>query len=132
MRAIVVDQPGGIDVMVLRDVDDPEPGPRDVLIETAFCGCNWADLQRRAGTYPHPVEYPHIIGREVSGSVAAVGAEVEGFAVGYRVIGRAWHYLRILERMRADRPPATGPCAPVQPALENRIRNREYRYERTI
>ncbi len=86
MRAIVVDQPGGIDVMVLRDVDDPEPGPRDVLIETAFCGCNWADLQRRAGTYPHPVEYPHIIGREVSGSVAAVGAEVEGFAVGDRVI----------------------------------------------
>ena len=86
MRAIVVDQPGDIDVMVLRDVAEPEPGPGDVLIETAFCGCNWADLQRRAGIYPHPVAYPHIIGREISGTVAAVGADVAAFAVGDRVI----------------------------------------------
>ncbi len=86
MRAIVVDQPGGIETLVVRDVPDPEAGPNEILIETAYCGCNWADLQRRQGTYPHPVDYPHIMGREVSGTVAALGADIEGFAVGDRVI----------------------------------------------
>ena len=86
MRAIVVDQPGGIETLIVRDVPEPTVGLDDVLIETAFCGCNWADLQRRAGTYPHPVAYPHIIGREVAGKVAAIGENVDGFAVGDRVI----------------------------------------------
>ena len=86
MRAIVVDQPGGIETLVVRDVPEPEIGSNEILIETAYCGCNWADLQRRQGTYPHPVDYPHIMGREVSGTVVALGVEAEGFAVGNRVI----------------------------------------------
>ena len=86
MRAIVVDRPGGIEALVVHEVKEPEAGPEDVLIETAYCGCNWADLQRRQGTYPHPVDYPHIMGREVSGTVAALGAGVGDLAVGDRVI----------------------------------------------
>ncbi len=86
MRAVVVDRPGGIEALVVREVPESEAGPDEVLVETAYCGCNWADLQRRQGTYPHPVDYPHIIGREVSGTVAALGADVHGLAVGDRVI----------------------------------------------
>lgn len=86
MRAIVVDQPGGIEALVVRDAPEPRPGPGEVLIETAYCGCNWADLQRRQGTYPHAVSYPHIMGREVSGTVAGLGAGVGDLAVGDRVI----------------------------------------------
>ncbi len=86
MRAIVVDRPGGIEALVAREVPEPRAGACEVLIETAYCGCNWADLQRRQGTYPHPVDYPHIMGREVSGTVAALGAGVAGLAVGDRVI----------------------------------------------
>ena len=86
MRAVVVDQPGGIETLVVREVPEPVAGPDEVLIETAYCGCNWADLQRRQGTYPHPVDYPHIMGREVSGTVAALGADVAGLEVGDRVI----------------------------------------------
>ncbi len=86
MRAVVVDQPGAIDALVVREVPSPEPGPDEVLIETAYCGCNWADLQRRQGTYPHPVDYPHIMGREVSGTVAALGANATDLEVGDRVI----------------------------------------------
>ncbi len=86
MRAVVVDQPGGIETLVVREVPEPEAGPDEVLIETAYCGCNWADLQRRQGTYPHAVDYPHIMGREVSGTVAALGANASGLAVGDRVI----------------------------------------------
>jgi len=86
MRAVVVDQPGGIETLVAREVPEPEAGPDEVLIETAYCGCNWADLQRRQGTYPHPVDYPHIMGREVSGTVVALGANASDLAVGDRVI----------------------------------------------
>jgi NADPH2:quinone reductase len=86
MKAIVVDQPGGVETLVVREVPEPEAGPDEVLIETAYCGCNWADLQRRQGTYPHPVDYPHIMGREVSGTVAALGANTSGLTIGDRVI----------------------------------------------
>ena len=89
MRAIVVDKPGGLEALELREVAEPEVGPDDVLIDTAYCGCNWADTQRRQGIYPHPVEYPDIIGREVSGTVAALGDAVEGLAVGDRVVASA-------------------------------------------
>lgn len=86
MRAAVVDQPGGLNALVVREVPEPDPGPGEVLIETAFCGCNWADIQRRQGTYPHPVSYPHIMGREVSGTALALGDGVEGLEAGERVI----------------------------------------------
>ena len=86
MRAAVVDQPGGIEALVVRDLPEPVAGPGEVLIETAFCGCNWADIQRRQGTYPHPVTYPHVMGREVSGTVLGLGDGVDGLEVGARVI----------------------------------------------
>ena len=86
MRAVVVDQPGGVETLVVREVPELETGSEEILIETVYCGCNWADLQRRRGTYPHAVHYPHIMGREVSGTVVALDTAVEGFAVGDRVI----------------------------------------------
>ncbi len=86
MLAVVVDGPGGLDALVVRQVPEPVAAPGEVLIEAAYCGCNWADIQRRQGIYPHPVSYPHVMGREVSGKVLALGAEVEAFAIGERVI----------------------------------------------
>lgn len=86
MRAAVVDRPGGLDALAVREVGEPVPAPGEVLIEVAYCGCNWADIQRRQGIYPHPVSYPHVMGREVSGNVLALGVGVEAFAVGERVI----------------------------------------------
>ncbi len=86
MRAAVVDRPGGLGAFVVREVPEPMAGPGEVLIETAYCGCNWADIQRRMGTYPHPITYPHIMGREVSGTVLALGDGTGGLAVGDRVI----------------------------------------------
>ena len=90
MRAIVVERPGGLEALELRQVAEPEIGPDDVLIDVAYCGCNWADTQRRAGSYPHPVDYPDIIGREVAGTVAELGDAVEGLALGDRVAASAW------------------------------------------
>src|SRR5512145_174002 len=85
MRAILVERPGGLDQLRLVEVPDPVPGAGEVLIEVAFAGCNWSDVQKRRGVYPDPVSYPAIIGLEVSGWIRAVGAGVRGFAAGDRV-----------------------------------------------
>ncbi len=85
MKAIVVENPGGLDKLVLRDLPAPVPGPDDVLVSVVYAACNWSDLQKREGVYPHPVKYPAVMGLEVSGRVAAVGRKVKGLAVGDRV-----------------------------------------------
>ncbi len=51
MRAIVVEAPGGIDALEVRDMPDPSFGDDDVLIDVAYAGWNWADTQVRTGLY---------------------------------------------------------------------------------
>jgi NADPH2:quinone reductase len=85
MRAIVVASPGGYERLVVTEVPDPQPGPGDVLIDTIYAGCNWADTQVRRGTYSYPVTYPIVPGYEVSGTIAALGANVAGVKRGDRV-----------------------------------------------
>ncbi len=76
MKAAVVDQPGGLDTILIREVDIPQPGPGQVLIKVSYCGCNWADTQMREGIYPHKTTYPLILGMEVAGEVVDVGPNV--------------------------------------------------------
>jgi NADPH:quinone reductase len=85
MRAIVVERPGGPDRLRLRELPRPGPGPGEALIAVAFAGCNWSDIQKRSGIYPDPVNYPVVLGGEVSGYVAAVGPLTRGVTVGDRV-----------------------------------------------
>lgn len=85
MRAIVVERPGGVDRLELREVPDPVPGPGEVLVEIAYAGCNWSDVQKRRGVYPDPVAYPAVLGLEVSGRVAGLGPGVRGVRAGARV-----------------------------------------------
>ena len=85
MRAIVVDSPGGLDNLGLKNLAEPVPGPEEVLIEVAYAGCNWSDIQKRQGVYPVPVAYPAILGLEVSGSIRRVGDKVKNLSAGDRV-----------------------------------------------
>ncbi|HEX2482287.1 MAG TPA: zinc-binding dehydrogenase [Methylomirabilota bacterium] len=85
MRAVVVERPGGLEQLRLAEVPDPVPVAGEVLIEVAFAGCNWSDVQKRRGVYPDPVTYPAILGLEVSGLIRAVGSGVRGLAAGDRV-----------------------------------------------
>lgn len=85
MRAIVVETPGGLDNLCLKDLAVPVPGPEDVLIEVAYAACNWSDLQKREGVYPTPVAYPAVLGLEVSGYIRQVGKKVKKFRAGDRV-----------------------------------------------
>jgi NADPH2:quinone reductase len=84
---VVIQKPSAAgDGMVLAEVAEPVAGPGDLVVRVAYGGLNFADLMMRVGTYPHPRGYPLVAGIELAGEVEAVGAAVEGFAVGDRVV----------------------------------------------
>lgn len=83
MRAIVVTEPGGPEVLAWQEVADPlPPGPGEVLVDIAATAVNRADLLQRQGFYPPPPGAPPYPGLECSGTVAAVGEGVSGWTVG--------------------------------------------------
>lgn len=82
MRAVVVDEPGGLEQLRVTKIPEPAPGPGEVALEVAFAACNWGDIQKRQGIYPDPVAYPVTLGAEVSGYVRARGKAVSGLRVG--------------------------------------------------
>jgi putative PIG3 family NAD(P)H quinone oxidoreductase len=85
MRAIVITDPGGPEVLTLGDAPDPEPGPGEVVVDVAATAVNRADLLQRQGFYPPPPGASEILGLECSGTVAAVGPGVERWQVGDEV-----------------------------------------------
>lgn len=89
MKAMVITQPGGTEVLQLQDVPDLQPGAEELLVQVRATALNRADLMQRLGGYPQPGPKPRfeIPGLEYSGEVAAVGERVEGFKVGDRVMG---------------------------------------------
>ncbi|MEU4192691.1 NAD(P)H-quinone oxidoreductase [Kribbella sp. NPDC026611] len=82
MRAVVCEGAGGIDVLKIGEIPDPEPAVDEVVIDVVAAGVNRADLMQRQGFYPPPPGAPGTIGLEVSGRISAVGSEVEGWSVG--------------------------------------------------
>jgi NADPH:quinone reductase-like Zn-dependent oxidoreductase len=76
---------GGPDVMRWEEVEDPVPGPEEVLIEVRACGLNHSDLDSRAGTSRWPFVFPHVLGAEFAGFIAQVGSAVENYAIGQPV-----------------------------------------------
>lgn len=85
MRAVVIREPGGADVLAVTDVPDVEAGPGEVLVQVAASGVNRADLLQRQGFYPPPPGASDLLGLECSGVVVAVGAGVESHRTGDRV-----------------------------------------------
>ena len=85
MKAIVVHQPGGTEVLSLERVADPTAGPKDVIIKVDACGVCFHDIVTRNGTLKFGVQMPCILGHEISGTVVDVGRDVRGFQRGDRV-----------------------------------------------
>ena len=89
MKAVRIHEYGGPDKLQLDD-DVPEPliGPHSVLIETVAAGVNPIDWKVRSGSRQKdmPMTLPSILGRDVSGVVQRVGAEVATFKAGDRVL----------------------------------------------
>ncbi len=87
MRAVVLDSYGGPEVLTVREVDDPEPGPEEVVVDVTTVGVNRADILQRMGLYPGPPMALEIPGLEYAGTVSAVGGRVVEAGVGDEVMG---------------------------------------------
>jgi NADPH2:quinone reductase len=88
MRAIVISQPGGPEVLELRDVATPEPSRGEVRVRVRATAVNRADLLQRLGVYPAPPGSPaDVPGLEIAGHVDALGDGVTELARGDRVFG---------------------------------------------
>jgi putative PIG3 family NAD(P)H quinone oxidoreductase len=85
MRAVIASGTGGPEVLSVGEVPDPTPGPGEVLVAVAATAVNRADTLQREGFYPPPPGASDVIGLECSGTVAALGDGVEGWAVGDEV-----------------------------------------------
>ena len=90
MKAVVITQPGGPEVLAIQDVETPEPVGDYVRVRVHASGVNRADLLQRAGGYPAPPGSPsNIPGMEFAGEVDMVGPQVRTWKPGQRVMGLA-------------------------------------------
>jgi NADPH:quinone reductase-like Zn-dependent oxidoreductase len=86
MRAVFITRKGGPEVLQVREVPDPVPGPGQVRVDVRAAGLNFADVMARMGLYPDAPPLPAVVGYEVSGVVDAVGPGVERPVPGDRVL----------------------------------------------
>ncbi len=87
MRAVVLESYGEPEVLQVREVPDPTPGPEEVVVDVVATAVNRADLLQRRGFYPGPPMAHEIPGLELAGRVAARGDRVTAWAVGDAVMG---------------------------------------------
>ena len=82
MRAIVVRELGGPEVLTLGERDDPQPKPGEIVAKVAAAGVNFMDIYQRSGIGNYKTPTPYTPGGEGAGTVLAVGEGVTEFAVG--------------------------------------------------
>jgi NADPH:quinone reductase-like Zn-dependent oxidoreductase len=86
MKAIVIEQHGDSSVLRYLDVAEPHIGPREVLVRVHACALNHLDLWVRKGIPGVPFPLPHILGSDIAGEVAKVGAQVTTVREGQKVV----------------------------------------------
>jgi NADPH:quinone reductase-like Zn-dependent oxidoreductase len=91
MKAVVVHQYGGPEVLKFEEYPDPVPGPGEVLVRVAATSVNPIDYKRRAGLTKdfYPLKFPGLIGVDIAGTVVKMGPGVEGFSAGDQVFAMA-------------------------------------------
>ena len=104
MKAIVVHQYGGPEVLKYEDYPDPVAGPGEVLVRVAAASVNPIDCKRRAGLTKdfYPMSFPSLIGIDMSGTVVKVGPDVEIFTEGDQVFAMADNTYAELCVVKAD------------------------------
>ncbi len=87
MRAVVLHDKGGPEVLTIEEIPDPVAGPEEVLVRLRATALNRADLLQRMGFYPGPPATHEVPGLEYAGTVEAVGDRVADWKVGDAVMG---------------------------------------------
>lgn len=85
MKAIVVNEFGGPEILTLSEIPTPEPLEGQVCVKVDAAGVNPVDSYIRTGTYPVVPQLPYTPGIDGAGTIAAVGEKVTGWSVGDRV-----------------------------------------------
>jgi len=83
MKAIQIQQPGGVEALQVVDIPLPKPKPHEAVVKIAAAGVNFIDVYLREGRYKAPL--PFVNGQEAAGVVTEVGAEVKTVKPGDRV-----------------------------------------------
>lgn len=93
MYAVVLHEYGSVDQLKYEDVPTPKPGPKEILVRVEAASINPVDWKLRSGHAKRmmPLEFPAILGRDVAGTVEAVGEGTTRFKVGDRVMGLVQH-----------------------------------------
>lgn len=91
MKAIVVHKYGGPEELKFEEYRDPVPGADEVVVRTAATSVNPIDIMRRSGVAKDfaPIEFPGIVGMDLSGTVVELGSAVKEFSAGDQVFGMA-------------------------------------------
>jgi NADPH:quinone reductase-like Zn-dependent oxidoreductase len=87
MKAMLLTGHGGPEMLRYGDAPDPTPTPGEIVVDVHAASVNAADYKVRLGGHGYNVGFPHILGRDFSGVVAATGEGVSDFAVGDAVFG---------------------------------------------
>jgi NADPH:quinone reductase-like Zn-dependent oxidoreductase len=104
MNAIVLHEYGPPKNLKYEQVPDPVPGEGEVLVRISASSVNPIDYKMRSGAAKDrfPVEFPAILGRDLSGVVRALGPNTSGFHPGDKVIALAWHTYAELATVKAS------------------------------
>ena len=86
MKAVILSEHGGPEVLRLAEMPEPVIGDRDVLVRVRACALNHLDLWVRGGLPGRSVAFPHVLGSDISGEVAKIGGAVTNVKVGERVL----------------------------------------------
>jgi NADPH2:quinone reductase len=86
MHAMIMRALGEPTGLSWTELPDLEPGPKQLCIDVEAIGCNFSDVLICRGAYQIKPPLPFVPGAEVAGRVRALGADVQGFAVGQKVV----------------------------------------------
>ncbi len=86
MKAVVFTEHGGPEVLRYADMPEPVIGTNEVLVRVRACALNHLDLWIRNGLPNRPVNFPHILGSDISGEVAKIGEGVRNVRTGEKVL----------------------------------------------
>jgi NADPH:quinone reductase-like Zn-dependent oxidoreductase len=109
VKAAIVERYGGPEVLKIRDLPIPRPGPAEVLVRVRAFGLNFADIIARWGVYPGTPKPPFVPGLEFAGEIVALGSKVARFSgrervMGYSRLGSHAEFLVLDERLAARIP----------------------------
>ena len=86
MKAVFIDDYGGVETLRVGEALKPTPGPKEVLVRIAYAGLRWGDVMQRNGLPSRARPTPFIGGQEAAGEIVAVGPEVRHWEPGMRVM----------------------------------------------